>query len=195
LAAVFSPRADWWLRGIVLGALAVLVATVAALYYYASPRFTRVGYAPAQPVPFSHSLHAGRLGIDCRYCHVHVEESPHATVPPSQTCNNCHTLVRTTDPLLSQVRESWDPDPKKADAKVPLPWKRVHRVPDYAYFNHAAHVKAGVDCTQCHGPVTQMDVVRHAEPLTMGWCLECHRHPVATASGVNPPQSCQGCHR
>jgi hypothetical protein len=195
LPAIFSRRADLVLRLTIVGFVAAVVVGLGATYYYASPSYTRVGYAPTQPVPFSHALHAGQLGLDCRYCHTSVEDSPHATLPAAQTCMNCHTLIKPNSPSLSQIREAWDQDPLKADNKPPVPWRRVHRVPDFAYFNHAAHVKAGVDCTHCHGEVKSMEVIRHEKPLTMKWCLECHRHPVETSKAVNPPQSCQGCHR
>lgn len=192
---IFTRRADWALRAAGLGIVAAVGLGAAGLYYYASPRFTRVGYEPVQPVNFSHELHAGRLGLDCRYCHTSVEFSPNAGVPSAQTCMNCHTLIKQTSPELSQVRDAWDRDVLMADKKPPIPWRRVHRVPDFAYFNHAAHVNAGLDCTHCHGNVKEMPVIRHEKPLTMSWCLECHRHPVETAKAVNPPHSCQGCHR
>ena len=152
----------------------------------ASPRTTDVGYAPRQPVPFSHAQHAGQLGIDCRYCHVGVDKGPHSTLPPTQTCMNCHTSVKTTarvvdpdnnnaeivvpNPSLTPVFESWK-------TGKPVEWIRVHDLPDYAYFNHSAHVNRGVSCVSCHGRVDQMDVVSQAQPLSMAWCLDCHRDP------------------
>lgn len=199
---IFSPRTDTWVRGIALATLLCLVLGIGAGYHFLSPRFTRVGYTPEQPVPFSHSLHVGTLGMQCQYCHTHVEESPHATVPPTQTCLNCHSLIKTNSLVLSQIRERGDRDPLLADTKLAVEWTRVHRLPDYAYFNHAVHVKRGVRCECCHGAVNEMPVIRHDQPLSMGWCLTCHRDPQAQLGAdavankkLTPPQSCQGCHR
>ncbi len=203
--------------------------------YYFSPWNTQVGYAPKQPVPYSHRLHAGELGIDCRYCHSNIERSGIAQIPPTQTCMNCHAVVQTKSAKLAPVRESWCstvPGDHRTEATCPgvakekfadvgvdkaVPWVKVHKLADHAYFDHSAHLTAGVGCESCHGRVDQMEVVRQVKPLSMGWCLECHRNPepnlrpldkVTTmgyqpgASGtfkkareVNPPQHCSGCHR
>lgn len=198
--------------------LAVLGTTVgAAVTYYATPKYTRVGYAPIQPVPFSHKIHAGQLGMDCRYCHVGVEQGPHSTVPSAQTCMNCHSVIKKDSPLLAPVRASFE-------SGEPLPWVKVHVAPDYVYFNHAVHVNRGVSCVECHGRIDEMDTVTHSKPLSMGFCLDCHREPAKFIRDpkdvynlgskrladqgrdaeavknvehwkVNPPQSCSGCHR
>ena len=199
--------------------LFVLVGVVtAATTYYATPKYTRVGYAPVQPVPFSHALHAGQLGLDCRYCHSNVEKSGTANIPTAQTCMNCHNQIKTDSPLLAPVRESFE-------TGNPVPWVKIHKTPDYVYFNHSVHVARGVSCVSCHGQINQMEVVSHAKPLSMGWCLECHRepekfirdpklvtnldwkHPDGVEGqirdgkkfvhdwNVKPPQSCSGCHR
>jgi Formate-dependent nitrite reductase, periplasmic cytochrome c552 subunit len=191
---------------------------LAGVTYYATPKYTRVGYAPEQPVPFSHALHAGQLGLDCRYCHSNVETSGHANIPTAQTCMNCHSIIKTDSPLLAPVRESYA-------SGNPVPWVNVHEVPDYVYFNHSVHVARGVSCVECHGKINEMEVVKHDQPLSMSWCLDCHRNPEAVlrdpklvtnldwkhpggaegqaADGkkfvhdwnVQPPQSCSGCHR
>jgi hypothetical protein len=191
---------------------------LAGVTYYATPKYTRVGYAPQQPVPFSHALHSGQLGIDCRYCHSNVEKSGHSNIPTAQTCMNCHNQIKTDSPLLAPVRASFE-------SGNPVPWVNVHEVPDYVYFNHAVHVARGVSCVECHGQINEMEVVKHAKPFSMGWCLECHREPETVlrdpklvtnldwkhpggAQGqatdgkkfvhdwnVQPPQSCSGCHR
>jgi hypothetical protein len=135
-----------------------------------SPKTTAVGYAPDQPVPYSHALHVGKLGLDCRYCHNTVESTPFASLPPTQTCINCHANIKTESPALKPIRESW------ATGK-PVEWTKIHDLPDYAYFNHSAHVNRGVGCVSCHGRIDQMDVVMQAQPLSMGWCLDCHRQP------------------
>lgn len=197
----------------VVAAFVALVAGVVGFFwYFGSPKWTDVGYRPAQPVPFSHKLHAGDLGLDCRYCHFQVERSTVANVPTTQTCLNCHTLILPQSEKLLPIRESW------ADGQ-PMRWVRVHKLPDYAYFDHSAHLRAGVGCVECHGRIDQMPVVTQAKPLSMGWCLECHRNPTphlrpvreitnmswapstepAAASSeprpVAPPLDCSGCHR
>ena len=155
---------------IATGAIVVPVYLTVLIAYGGSPKTTDVGYEPVQPVPYSHALHAGELGIDCRYCHNTVEVAAHAAIPPTQTCMNCHTKIRATSPKLQLVRES-------AATGMPIPWVRVHDLPDYAYFNHSAHVRRGVGCVECHGRIDAMEVVRQEKPLSMSWCLDCHRDP------------------
>jgi len=150
--------------------LGVLVGAVGFFWYYGSPWYTDVGYRPKQPVPYSHKLHAGDLGIDCRYCHTAVEKAAFAGVPPTQTCMNCHKLILPESEKLLKVRESWA-------TGEPIPWVRIHDLPDYAYFDHSVHIHAGVGCESCHGNVARMEVVTEQEPLSMGWCLDCHRNP------------------
>ena len=161
-------------------------ATVAAGYlYYVDNKFWMVGYEPQQPVDYSHQLHAGQLGIDCRYCHSHVEESFHANVPDTATCMNCHTGDDATDVsfLNSALWAKHKVNPNLATVRSahatgePVQWRRVHKVPDYVHFPHAVHVNAGVSCYSCHGRVDQLAVVRQNESLAMGWCLDCHRNP------------------
>jgi len=155
---------------VLFGVLPLGTAATAGAWYYGTNKHVEVGYAPGQPVDYSHKLHAGDLGIDCRYCHSTVETSPFAAVPPTETCMNCHAKVRQGSPKLLPVQESWATD-------RPIPWVRVHNLPDYVYFDHSAHLSAGVGCVSCHGRVDQMPVVRQVEPLSMGWCLDCHRDP------------------
>lgn len=200
----------------------LLVGTlIAGVTYYFTPKYTRVGYAPTQPVPFSHALHAGQLAIDCRYCHSHVERSGVANIPAPATCMNCHNQIKTASPLLAPVRAAYE-------GGAPVPWVKIHKAPDYVYFNHSVHVNRGVSCYNCHGNIHEMEVVQHAKPHSMGFCLECHRAPenflrphdqlfsfrdggwapladtakqreqgldFVKAWNVNPPLSCSGCHR
>lgn len=191
-----------------------------------SPELVNRGYAPVQPVPFSHKTHAGRLKMDCRYCHNTVEEASHAAVPPTSTCGNCHSgsdaqgdvayaSVHAKSVALGPVRES-------LASGEPIPWKRVHNLPDFVFFNHSAHVTRGVSCVECHGRVDRMDVVTVVEPISMSWCLECHRDPdgrirpveevtnmewapeedarvigarVREELNIHPSQNCSTCHR
>ena len=167
---IFPQWANLLRPGIAIGGVLVPLYVLGMVYYGGAPQTTDVGYAPVQPVPYSHALHAGELGLDCRYCHTAVEEGPHATLPPTQTCMNCHANIRALSEKLTAVRESYA-------TGLPIEWVRVHDLPDYAFFNHSAHVRRGVGCVSCHGRVDKMDVVYQAETLSMSWCLDCHRNP------------------
>ncbi|MCP4573607.1 MAG: cytochrome c3 family protein [bacterium] len=165
------PKWTNWLREasavLALGGLVYAVILVTGVF---SPEMSALGYAPEQPVPYSHALHAGKMDLDCRYCHTTVETTARANIPPTATCMNCHATVRTQSESLASVRESFE-------TGKPVEWVQVHDLPDFVYFNHASHIQAGVGCISCHGRVDRMDVVEQVEPLTMGWCLDCHRDP------------------
>ncbi len=163
-------------RAALFGLLPLLVALGGGLAWYGSPKNTEVGYTPVQPVAFSHKLHAGDLGMDCRYCHSTVERSSFAAVPPTQTCMNCHAHVGVESEKLLPVRESWA-------TGEPIEWVRVHELPDFVYFDHSAHLAAGVGCSSCHGRVDQMARVGVQTPLSMSWCLDCHRDPAPALRG------------
>jgi hypothetical protein len=135
-----------------------------------SPYFTQAGVVREQPVPFSHAHHVGGLGIDCRYCHGSVEDSSFAGLPPTSTCMTCHSQVWSDAAVLAPVRES-------ARTGKPIEWTRVHDLPDFVYFDHSIHVKKGVACVTCHGPVNEMPLTWRKASLNMEWCLECHRSP------------------
>lgn len=156
-------------------AVAVVSLAVALLWLWdrlqRSPYVTDVRIAKTQPVPFSHRHHVGEIGMDCRYCHQSVETSAFAGIPPTELCIGCHNQIWSDSPMLEPVRASFKND-------EPLRWARIHDLPDYAYFNHSAHLTAGVGCSSCHGRVDEMPLMwRHAD-LTMGWCLDCHRNPI-----------------
>ena len=123
-----------------------------------------------QPIQFSHAHHVGGVGLDCRYCHTSVEKSSFAGIPPTKTCINCHSQIWANAPILEPVRASFRDD-------TPLKWKRVTDLPDFVYFNHQIHVKQGVGCATCHGPVDKMPLITQATSMLMEWCLECHRAP------------------
>ena len=135
-----------------------------------SPYMIATGYMPEQDVPYNHALHVGELGIDCRYCHSTVEHAAFAAIPPTQTCMNCHDKIHKESELLAPVRESY------ATGEA-VEWTKVHDLPGYVYFDHSAHVTRGVSCVSCHGRVDRMEEVFQQEPLSMGWCLDCHRNP------------------
>lgn len=181
------------------------------------------GYEPAQPIAFSHRLHAGEMQISCLYCHSGAEFSRHAGIPAASTCMNCHKFItaplgalRAEDELAKKENRRPRPiisteiqklygamaldnqmarDPQKT--MRPIAWTRIYRLPDFVYFNHSAHVGAGVACQQCHGPVETMDRVRQVPDLSMGWCVNCHRsaNQAGVASRpVQPSTDCSTCH-
>jgi hypothetical protein len=162
---------------VIIGVLMTGGGVTAAVWYYFTPKYTRVGYQPSQPVAFPHSVHVDQLGLDCRYCHSAVEKSWYSNVPAASTCMNCHNQVLKDDARLALVRES-------AATGKPMQWVQVHKVPDYVYFNHSVHVNRGVSCVHCHGSINKMDEVYHAKPLSMTFCLDCHRNP---APFLRPP--------
>ncbi len=208
-----------------LGAAATGLFVVFVVNFWFSPKHTDVGYQPYQPIPYSHKLHAGTLGMDCRYCHRLVEEGPHATVPDAQTCMGCHLKVKPDSISLEPLRLAL---PVGQPEGPPIQWIKVHLLPQHAYFNHAVHIRVGVGCVSCHGRIDEMEIVRQAEPLSMGWCIECHRDPTShlrpaavavtkmdwvadpasitaakrrlewqgeTRPELNPPTYCSACHR
>src|SRR5262245_34731441 len=172
MSAIFPKWTNRLPFMIIVGGGLMATAVTAGVWYYFTPKYYRVGYQPIQPVAFSHSIHAGQLGLDCRYCHSTVEKSWFSNIPSSSTCMNCHNQVLKDDPRLALVRES-------AATGKPIPWVQIHRVPDFVYFNHSVHVTRGISCVECHGRIDQMDEVYHAKPLSMSFCLDCHRNPAA----------------
>jgi hypothetical protein len=203
------------LAGMLLGGAPVYLTFL--IWYGASPKTTDVGFQPEQPVPYSHALHAGQLGLDCRYCHNTVEQAAHAAIPATATCMNCHKMVFTKSEKLAPIRQS-------NETGSAVEWLKVHDLPDYVYFNHSAHVTRGVGCVTCHGRIDQMEVVYQHEPLSMSWCVDCHRAPeknlrppeevtnmawtppegadpfeygkmLREKNNLNPPTDCSTCHR
>lgn len=167
-----------------------LTMVVAAVWYYFTPSFWEVGYMPKQPVDYSHQIHAGQLGMDCRYCHTHVEESYQANVPSPSVCMNCHTAVDQTTGYLRKAVSADGTSPSAHwmnenlarvraayDSGRAIEWRRVHKLPDYVQFPHAPHLKVGVSCYSCHGRIDEMPVVHQVKSLSMSFCLECHRNP------------------
>ncbi len=181
------------------------------------------GYAPAQPINFSHRLHAGEMQTSCLYCHYGAENSRHAGIPPANVCMTCHRFVtapqkdllaeilearkakRTPHPVVSPellklydalaLDSKLEPDPSKKPK--PIAWVKVHNLPAFACFDHRSHTRVGVACQKCHGPVETMDRVQQVSDLSMGWCVNCHRE--ASRTGINgkpakPSLDCATCH-
>ncbi|GAC1666274.1 MAG: cytochrome c3 family protein [Candidatus Acidiferrum sp.] len=170
MAQIFDHSSNFAARASLLGA--ILLATlglVGVLGAARSPYYTRQNITHDQPIQFSHKHHAGDDGIDCRYCHTGVETSATAGIPPTKTCMNCHSVLYNTAPYLEPVRASFRDDKS-------IPWVRVHRLPDFVYFNHSIHVNKGIGCSSCHGQVNQMPLMFQKNTLTMQWCLDCHRN-------------------
>jgi hypothetical protein len=171
MAQVFHPSTNTLSRLTVFGGLFAGPGLLLLTYLIIrSPYQTRVQVIPEQPVPFSHEHHVRGLGIDCRYCHTSVETSSFAGLPPTYTCMSCHSQIWSETAMLEPVRASLAND-------QPLRWNRVHDLPDFVYFHHGIHVQKGVGCKSCHGRVDLMPLTWKDQPLTMEWCLECHRHP------------------
>jgi hypothetical protein len=148
---------------------AVTLLAVGAFGVAALPRVgVHQGYAPEQPIEFSHQLHAGTSQIPCLYCHFNATRSRHAGIPPVSVCMNCHSMLSKRSREIQKLREA-------AEQQRPIAWTTVHALPDFVYFNHARHLLAGVGCAACHGPVESMARMRQEAPLTMGWCLDCHK--------------------
>jgi len=217
MANIFPRWSNLLPLKLVVCAAALGAVLTAGCWYYFTPKYTKVGYMPVQPVPFSHDIHVSQLGLDCRYCHSFVEVAAKSNIPNTQTCMNCHTHVQKENPKLQAVHKSWE-------TGNPVEWVQIHKTPDYVYFDHSVHVNRGVSCKSCHGPVNNMAVVYHNQPMSMAWCLECHRHPenhlrplnevfnldwvpptgktqkeiglqLKKEWNVNPPDNCAACHR
>jgi Cytochrome c7 and related cytochrome c/Class III cytochrome C family len=133
------------------------------------------GYEPVQPIAFSHRMHAGKRQIPCLYCHFGAEKSRHAGIPPMNVCMNCHAQLKVATPEVQKLKEA-------VLQERPVQWMKVHNLPDFVYFNHSQHVLHPIACQKCHGPIETMDRVSQVSPLTMGWCINCHRD-----NGVTPP--------
>jgi cytochrome c7-like protein len=173
MSALFSKRSN----AVLLTTLAVLGlgagGTIGGLLlYWRTPYGTSQHEPIVQPVQFDHRHHVQDDLMDCRYCHSSVDKAPSAGIPPTELCLSCHSQIWNKSPLLDQVRQSWF-------SGKPIAWTRVHKLPDFVYFNHAIHVNKGVGCVECHGRVDQMPSIEQAQPLTMGFCLDCHRSPQA----------------
>jgi hypothetical protein len=171
MAQIFDRSSNALARAsLVLAGLMVIAIGVTLDQLQRSPWVTRQGQRPEQPVPFSHKHHVQGLGLQCQYCHVTVEKSSYAGIPPTKTCINCHAQIWTNAQLLEPVRTSWATNQS-------LVWTRVHDLPDFVYFSHEIHVNKGLGCAACHGRVDQMPLMYAQNTLQMEWCLDCHRNP------------------
>lgn len=172
-----------------IGTVILLALASYGFYFGVTEVAVQQGYAPEQPIKFSHKIHAGDYNIDCKYCHSTVEKSKQASIPAVNTCMNCHKGVQARDkyngeisPEIKKIYAAMDYDPEKPAGQQfgpnakPVRWIRIHNLPDHAVFNHSHHVKtAGVTCQTCHGPIQEMEVVQQYATLQMGWCINCHR--------------------
>ena len=147
-------------------------ATAGAVACWAAVTLARLGvhtgYAPEQPIAFPHQVHAGDNHIPCLYCHYGARTSRHAGIPSASVCMNCHSMLEKQTIEIEKLKEA-------VQMNRPIAWVKVHNLPDYVYFNHSQHVLSGVACQRCHGAVERMDRLRQEAPLTMGWCIDCHR--------------------
>lgn len=160
-------------------ATVIVFAVINTLYNLGNSK----GYAPEQPIPFSHLRHVTQNKIPCQYCHSQVDKSRHASIPSMNVCMNCHSVVATDKPDIQKLRKLFE------EGKS-FEWVKVYDLPDFVYFNHARHIAKNVECKVCHGNVDQMARVVQATPMTMGWCVDCHRKQKEPA-----PVQCTTCHR
>lgn len=213
MAGLFPPWSDPLLRGVLLAIPGgALLSITVLMLYVRTPYNDQRAYRVEQPVQFDHRHHVRDDGIDCRYCHTSVERSSTAGIPPTELCMGCHAQVWNQSDKLALVRASFFRD-------EPIPWNRVHDLPDFVFFNHSVHVHAGVECAHCHGDVAGMPLVAKVNSFTMGFCLDCHRDPAAHVPGyrarperrltstndllaragapivTNPLLTCSTCHR
>ena len=171
MSQLFHPAANAIAKGTIFGAIFIIaIAGWCASVVDTSPYYTQQYVSRAQPVPFSHEHHVNGLGISCLYCHTSVKESAFAGIPPTKTCMTCHSQIWTNAAILEPVRQSWIKE-------EPIRWTRVHKLPDFVYFNHSIHVAKGIGCASCHGEVDKMPLMYQENTLRMGWCLQCHRNP------------------
>ncbi len=171
MSQVFHRSMNTVARVVIIGAVLFAASFVGVVYaVFRSPYTTGQNVTVNQPVQFSHEHHTNALGIDCRYCHTGTEQSWYGGVPPTETCMSCHSQIWRDSKMLEPVRDS-------LRKNEPIRWNLVHDLPDYVYFNHSVHVNKGVGCASCHGKVNQMPLIYRASPLTMEWCLNCHRNP------------------
>ncbi len=216
MASLFPPWSDTVFRAcLAIAALGVVGVPTAMMLWPRTPYVTSQADPKDQPVAFDHRHHVRDDGIDCLYCHYEARRSAYAGAPPTSVCMNCHSQVWQESARLAPVRESWF-------SGEPIRWQRVHQLPQFVYFDHSAHVTRGVGCAECHGRVDRMPRVYAVAPLTMAWCLDCHRDPaphlrpesevtnmeweperprrqvgdeLRVRLGIDPPVSCSGCHR
>lgn len=169
--------------------------------YVLWPSRREAGYEPAQPIAYSHKLHAGELKIECLYCHSEADKGAQATVPALSTCMKCHEQVQTKDkdgnltPAMSTLLDHWE-------QQRPVMWNKVNDLADFAYFDHGRHIAANITCQECHGPVETMEHMRREYGLKMSWCLDCHKAEPAAGDWAfeqgrptRGPIHCSTCHR
>lgn len=173
MAQIFHRSTNFIARLSVFGGILLVGLALTGLIGAARTSYwTNQNITRQQPVQFSHKHHVGDDGIDCRYCHTGVETSAVAGIPPTKTCMNCHSVLFNNVAYLEPIRASYREDKS-------IEWVRVHRLPDFVYFNHSIHVNKGVGCSTCHGAINQMPLVFQASTLEMQWCIDCHRNPEA----------------
>ncbi len=168
VSQLFHSRFGFYLQLALLAAIGF--AVVGVVTWRAVVAAPTTGHVLEQPVPFSHKHHVGDDGINCVYCHTSVETSSFAGIPPLSTCMTCHSQLYTDQPALQPLVTAFR-------SGIPLHWQRINKLPDFVYFNHGIHIAKGVGCASCHGQIDTMPLTRQAAPLTMQWCLACHRDP------------------
>lgn len=162
-----------------LAGLFVLFAAFVALFYF-GPVYSLTAYAPDQPIPYSHKLHAGELAIPCQYCHAYARRSEMAGVPSVAKCMNCHENITSGTEPIAKLKDHFE-------RRTPIAWARVYDLPDHVWFSHKRHVAKNIECRRCHGAVETLEVNARVNDFKMGFCLDCHQ-----AEGA--PTDCWTCH-
>jgi Cytochrome c7 and related cytochrome c len=171
MGALFPPRSNRIARRAIVAGLALIVLVpVGLMVLVRTPAVTEQGGGALQPIAFNHPMHVTGLQLDCRYCHYTADRAASAGFPSTETCVPCHSAAWLASAPFGPVRRS-------LATHRPIPWQRINRLPDFVFFNHAIHASGGIGCESCHGRVDRMAQVRQAAPLTMPWCIDCHRHP------------------
>lgn len=192
MPALFPPWANTAYRFAIAAILLGAVGAIALPMLWIRTSYATYQDLPVeQPIEFDHRHHVRDDGIDCLYCHTGAEARAHAGIPTTELCMGCHNQIWNESPLLAPVRRSWA-------TGEPIAWRRVHTLPDHVYFHHGVHTQAGVTCAMCHGEVEGMPRVHRVAPLTMQWCLDCHRDPPGPrwyGRRITPLTTCSACHR
>lgn len=187
-----KKQLDYFLKVRIPIVLFIVISAFVITFYASRAERDGIGYAPEQPIAYSHLLHAGQMKIDCQYCHTGASKGRHALVPSVNICMNCHTLARKDKPEIIKLTQYYEEN-------KPVPWKRIHKLPDYAYFNHSVHVNTGIQCQTCHGNVNELVVMKQSRGWTMTACLDCHRNPEKQLPYLDQvkkgPTNCAACHR
>jgi hypothetical protein len=197
MSQIFRPSSNRYSKLSLISVVLILIfMSISSYAYFQSSYYNDVGVFIEQPIPFSHKNHVQGLGLNCVFCHTSVEKSATAGIPSTEVCMSCHSQIYQKSQVLKPLRDSFENN-------TAIKWNRVHKLPDYVYFNHSIHINKDISCFTCHGDVKEMESISKQRPMTMSWCLRCHSHP---EKYINPEvnevnidraqlTNCYTCHR